>query len=61
MSHIVKLGALEIAKDMIDNSPEEEKGSSRLWCAGFFAGLHEVDSITLDDLDSLTNFIREIK
>ena len=60
MSHIVKLGALEIAREMIDESPKEEKQNSKMWSAGFFAGLNEAGTITIDELDFLTNSLKEM-
>lgn len=58
MSYIVKSGALTIAKDMC-NCPENERENSRLWCLGFFAGLHEAEMITDDELDKLTNSLKD--
>lgn len=60
MSHIVKLGALEIAKDMIGEDSPMQKDNSKIWCAGFFAGLHETGAITGDELDDLTNGLGNI-
>lgn len=52
MSHIMKLGAKAITKDMC-NCPEAEMENSKSWCLGFFAGLHEAGMLTDDELDDL--------
>lgn len=59
MSHIVKLGAKAIAEDMC-NCPKEEVEKSKMWCAGFFAGLHEARVITNDELDKLTSSLKDV-
>jgi hypothetical protein len=55
----MKLGAKAIAEDMC-NCPEEEKGNSKMWCAGFFAGIHELKAITDNELDWLTNSLKDM-
>lgn len=59
MSHIMKLGAKAIAENMC-NCAKDEKEGSKMWCAGFFAGLHEVKVITGNELDKLTNSLKDM-
>lgn len=57
MSHIVKLGAKAITKDMLADVDDEHRVESLAWHAGFYAGLHEAGMLTDDELDDLTNSI----
>jgi len=60
MSHIVKLGAMAITEDMMADVDDEHRKESLAWHAGFYAGLHEAGMLTSDELDDLTNKLREI-
>jgi len=61
MSYIVKLGAMEIAKDMCKSLGKDELEKSKVWCSGFFAGLNEAKAITGEELDELVNGLSEVE